>query len=73
MGRRATIALALVAGVAWCCLLFGIGLDDLTNGHTKPGVIFAIVALCILIAALLYALWQLVGAHRVERNDQSSR
>jgi hypothetical protein len=58
--RRATIGLALIAALAWCGLLFGIGLDDLTNGDTKPGVVFAIVTLCILIVALLYAIWRLL-------------
>jgi len=65
--RRATIALALLAGLAWSCLLFGIGLDDLTNGNTKPGVIFSIVALLLSIAGLVYAIWRLVGSYLLRR------
>ena len=60
MLRRATIVLALLAALGWCFLLFGIGLDDLTNGHTKPGVILSIVTLGILIAVLLYAFGRLL-------------
>jgi hypothetical protein len=65
--RRATIALALLAALAWSCLLFGIGLDDLTNGHTRPGVISAIVLLCLVIAGLLYAIWRVVRPHLAKR------
>jgi hypothetical protein len=65
--RKATIALALVAGLAWSCLLFGIGLDDLTNGHTKPGVIFSIVVLSLSIAALLFAIGRLLRSHLATR------
>jgi hypothetical protein len=65
--RRATIALALVAALAWCCLLFGIGLDDLTDGDSKPGVIFSIVVLTALIAALLYAVWRVVRVYLPKR------
>jgi hypothetical protein len=50
MKRQAMIAVVLVCVLAWCCLLFGIGLDDLTNDHTKPGVI----------GGILYALYRLV-------------
>jgi hypothetical protein len=64
---RATIALALVAGLAWSCLLFGIGLDDLANGHTKPGVIFSIVVLSLSIAALLFAIGRLLRSHLATR------
>lgn len=60
MRRRATIAAALLAALVWCLLLFGIGLDDLTNGNTKPGVIFSIATLVVLIAGLAYALWLVV-------------
>ena len=67
MRRRATIAIALVATLAWCLLLFGIGLDDLTDGHAKPGVIFSIVTLSLLIAALVYAVGRVIGPHRVKR------
>jgi len=67
MRRRATVLLALVAALAWCCLLFGIGLDDLTDGHTKPGVIFAIVALTILIGGLLLGVVWLLGPRAVKR------
>jgi hypothetical protein len=65
--RRATIALILVAALAWCLLLFGIGLDDLTNGRTKPGVIFSIVVLSVLIALLGYVIWRMVGPRLVRR------
>lgn len=56
------LVLALMAALAWCCLLFGIGLNDLTNRDTKPGVIFAIVVLVLLIGSLLYAIWRIVRA-----------
>jgi hypothetical protein len=55
-----TLALALLAALGWCLLLFGIGLDDLTNGHTKPGVIFSLAALVAFIGALLYVIWRAV-------------
>jgi hypothetical protein len=58
--RKATLGLVLVAALAWSCLLFGIGLDDLTDGHTKPGVIFSVVTLTVLIAALIYVGWRLL-------------
>jgi hypothetical protein len=47
--------LALVATILWCLLLFGIGLGDLMNRDTHPGVIFSLVVLPLLIigAALL--------------------
>lgn len=67
MLRRATIGLALVAGLAWSCLLFGIGLDDLTDGRTKPGVIFSLVILPVFIGGLLYAIWHLLRSHRANR------
>ena len=67
MSRRATIALALLAALAWCCLLFGIGLDDLTDGRTKPGVIFSIVVLSAVIAGLLYAICRAVRPHLAKR------
>jgi len=65
--RRVTIALALLTALAWCCLLFGIGLDDLTNGRTKPGVIFSIVVLSVVIAGLLYVIWRAVRPHLAKR------
>jgi len=65
--RRATIALALLAAFAWSCLLFGIGLDDLSNGETRPGLIVAIVLICLVIAGLIYVMWRVVGAHRAKR------
>ncbi len=58
--RRTAVALGLLAVLAWCLLLFGIGLDDLTNKHTKPGVIFSVVLLVVLIPVLLYAIWRAV-------------
>lgn len=63
MARRATIGVALVAALAWTCLLFGIGLDDLTDGDTKPGVVFAIVAVALLAVGLLIAIQRLLGPH----------
>jgi hypothetical protein len=59
--------LAVVAGLAWSCLLFGIGLDDLANGHTKPGVIFSLVTLSLFIVCLLYAIWRLLRSHLARR------
>jgi len=64
---RATFALALAAGLAWSCLLLGIGLDDLTDGNTKPGVVFAIVVLSLLIAGLGWAMWRFFGAYVSKR------
>ncbi len=58
--RRASFALALAAALAWCGLLFGIGLDDLTDGDSKPGVIFSIVVLIALIGVLAYAVWRVL-------------
>lgn len=58
MARRAAIALALAAVLLWCCLLFGIGLDDLADGHTRPGVILSIVVLSLLIVGLCYGVWR---------------
>jgi len=58
--RRLTGVLALLAVLAWTCLLFGIGLDDLTNDHTRPGVIFSVVLLPILIVSALYVLIRLM-------------
>jgi hypothetical protein len=52
------VGIALFAGLVWCLLLFGIGLDDLTDSHTKPGVIFSIVLLVILIPAFFYGIWR---------------
>jgi hypothetical protein len=60
MRRRAAITLALLTALAWCLLLFGIGLDDLTNGDTKTGVIFSIVVLVVMIAGLCYGIWRIV-------------
>jgi hypothetical protein len=57
--QRATLAVVVVCALAWCLLLFGIGLDDLTNRHTEPGLIFAVITLALAIAALLYALYRL--------------
>lgn len=67
MIRRATIAVALIAALAWCCLLFGIGLDDLTDGDSKPGVVFSIVVLTVLIGGLVYGVWRLVRVYLLKR------
>jgi hypothetical protein len=64
---RLTGVLACVAAIVWCCLLFGIGLDDLTNDHTRPGVIVSVVLLPLLVCVLLY------GGKRLIRPRQSSR
>jgi hypothetical protein len=69
--RSLTLALGLLAGIAWCLLLFGIGLDDLTNGRTKPGVIFSTVVLTLLLIVLGALLWQFVARplrRRLSRN-----
>ena len=58
--KRIAAGLALLAALAWCCLLFGIGLDDLTNRQTRPGVIFSVTILVALIAATGYALWRVI-------------
>ncbi len=58
--RKATVGLVLVAVLAWSFLLFGIGLDDLTDGHTRPGVIISVVTVSLLIAALVYAISRLL-------------
>jgi hypothetical protein len=55
---RAVVALGLLTALAWCLLLFGIGLDDLTDNNTKPGAILSIALLVILIPAFLYGIWR---------------
>jgi hypothetical protein len=67
---RITVAVGLLAALAWSCLLFGIGLDDLTDGNTKPGVIFSLVLLAFLVAVAAYVLWRLLAPHarRLIRN-----
>jgi hypothetical protein len=62
--RRLTGVLALLAVLAWTCLLFGIGLDDLTNDHTRPGVIFGVVVLPVLIGLAVYAIVRLARPRR---------
>ncbi len=59
---RIVLVLALTVSLAWCCLLFGIGLNDLTNRETKPGVIFSTVVLVLLIGSLVYWIWRIVRA-----------
>jgi hypothetical protein len=63
----ATVTLVLLAALAWSCLLFGVGLDDLTDGHTRPGVIASIVLLCLVIAGLLFAIWRVTRPHLARR------
>ena len=60
--RRAIIGLALVATLVWCLLLFGIGLDDLTDRRTHPGVIFSLVVLPLVIGGACYGLWRMFGS-----------
>jgi membrane protein DedA with SNARE-associated domain len=71
--RRTTLAIALLGTLAWCLLLFGIGLDDLQNGRTEPGIIFAIVALAVLIAGLVYAVWRTAAPLRRQDRAASRR
>ena len=56
--KRLTVALALLALLGWCGLLFGYGLDDLTDSRNGAGVIFWVTVLPVLMGALLYALWR---------------
>ncbi len=70
---RLTAVLALVAAIVWSCLLFGIGLDDLTNDHTRPGVIFSVVALPLVIVAAAYAVARLVRDRRSKAAARSGR
>jgi hypothetical protein len=65
--KRLTAALALLAVLGWTCLLFGIGLDDLMDSHTRPGVIFSVVVLPILIAAAVYALVRVLRPYAARR------
>jgi hypothetical protein len=58
---RLALALTLVAALAWSCLLFGIGLDDLGNSRTAPGVIFSVLVLPVLIAGIGCGLWRVIG------------
>jgi len=68
--RNLTIALALVAVFVWCSLLFGIGLDDLANGRTEPGVIFSVSTLALLIVALVAMIWK-VAVPRLKQLRQA--
>ena len=46
--------------MAWSCLLLGVGLDDLANRQTHPGVVFSVVVLAILIIGSIWMpLWRL--------------
>jgi hypothetical protein len=65
--RRALLALAPVATILWCLLLFGIGLDDLMNRHTRPGVILSVVVLPFLIVGAAFWLVRLAFRGRVPR------
>jgi hypothetical protein len=57
---RATVALGLLAGLVWCLLLFGIGLDDLADDRTKAGVVISLGLLVLLIPALAFGIWRVV-------------
>jgi Na+/H+ antiporter NhaC len=57
---RATVALGLLAGLVWCLLLFGIGLDDLADDRTKAGVVISVGLLVVLIPALVFGIWWVV-------------
>ena len=69
---RSTAVLALIAAIVWACLLFGIGLDDLTNDHTRPGVIVSVVVLPLVIVAALYAVAVLVRRSSASRSRQNT-
>jgi membrane protein DedA with SNARE-associated domain len=63
---KAAITLTALAALAWSGLLFGIGLDDLSDGDTRLGVIFSIALLLLVIAGLAYAIWR-VGRHQLAK------
>lgn len=69
---RVAAVLGLVALLVWCCLLFGIGLDDLTNNRSEPGVIFSVVVLPIFIAGTLYGLARLLRARGTPERRQKT-
>lgn len=69
--RRLTLAIALIGLLAWCSLLFGIGLDDLTDRHTGPGVIFSLAVLPLLIVCVGYALWRVMSPAVERRRSQT--
>ena len=66
---RLTAALALLAALGWSSLLFGIGLDDLTNDRTTPGVVFSLVLLPIVIGVAALAIGRLLRPR--DRNGQA--
>jgi hypothetical protein len=67
---RTTVGLGLLGIAAWCGLLFGIGLDDLTNHRTTPGVVFSLVVLPIIILALLYGVLRVVRPRLTQRSNR---
>src|SRR5262249_25955042 len=69
---RLAAVLGLVAVLVLCSLLFGIGLDDLTNERTEPRVIFSVVVLPIFIGAASFGIVRLVR-RRAGRPDGQSR
>ncbi len=69
--RRLTIFLGLVGLAAWCCLLFGIGLDDLANRRTGPGIIFSVVVLPLCIGAIGIAAFRVIRPRLASRSDRA--
>jgi hypothetical protein len=69
---RITAAVALLALAAWCCLLFGIGLDDLFNRRTEPGVIFSVVVIPLMVGGLLFGARRVVRSRSVRRSTERS-
>jgi hypothetical protein len=52
------VLFGLLAGLVWCLLLFGIGLDDLLDKRMTPGVILSVVLLVVLVPAFVYGIWR---------------
>ena len=69
---KLTAVLALVAAIVWSCLLFGIGLDDLLNDHTQPGVIVSMIVLPLVIVGALYAVGRVVRGRVARRSSNSA-
>ena len=71
--QRLFLALGLLVVLAWVCLLFGVGLDDLADGRTAPGVIFSMVMIPVILLALLYAIWRALRPTIQKRPAKFSR
>lgn len=72
---RLTVVAGLLTALVWSCLLFGIGLDDLTDGDTRPGVIFSVVVLSLLVVVAAGIVWRLAApyAKRSSATDSATR